>query len=171
MRGSPKRAASSVIGSSSVGSQDDDRFVELFERLERLCGNAENGGQHSGWKHAQGLTYADVVFGFGRTGVLDDQYLHVGRAAVLEVMEGTLGREDDVADMLVEALVVAVPVDDDPSRDSTGHDVDLPRAGMPVRLADTSGHQRELHDASRLPFQYRKVVLVRLLKRAPVIGG
>src|SRR6516225_12258056 len=52
MRGSPKRAASSVIGSSLVGTQDDDRVVELFERLECLCGNTEDGGQHPRWKHA-----------------------------------------------------------------------------------------------------------------------
>src|SRR6201996_2008415 len=133
-RGSPKRAASSVIGSSSVGSQDDDRVVELFEGLECLCGNAEDGGQHPGRKLAEGLTDADVVFGFGRTDVLDDNYLHVVRAAVLEVVEGTLRCEHDVADMLVETLVVAVPVDDHPCRNSAGDDVDLPRAGMPVRL-------------------------------------
>src|ERR1700741_3836459 len=145
MRGSPKRAASSAIDSSLVGSQDDDRVVELLERLERLCGNAENGGQHPGRKLAEGFTDADVVFGFGRADVLDDHYLHVGRAAVLEVGEGTLGCEHDVADMLVEALMVAVPVDDPPSRDSAGDDVELPRAGMPVRLADTPGHQRERH--------------------------
>src|SRR6201996_4793874 len=169
MRGSPKRAASSVIDSSLVGSQDDDRVVELFEGLECVCGNAEDGGQHSGGKHADGLADADVVFGFGRADVLDDHYLHVGRAAVLEVVEGTLGCEHDVADMLVEALMVAVPVDDHPTRDSAGDDVELPRAGMPVRLADTPGHQRELHDAGRLAFEYRKIVLVRLLKPAPVV--
>jgi hypothetical protein len=63
-----------------VRSQDDDRLVDLLEGLERLCGNAEDGGQHPRWKPAEGLTYADVVFGFRRTGVLDDHYFHVGRA-------------------------------------------------------------------------------------------
>src|SRR5271166_1445002 len=171
MRGSPKRAASSVIGSSLVGTQDDDRVVELFERLECLCGNAEDGGQHPGWKHAEGLAYADVVLGFGCAGVLDDHDFHVVRATVLEVVEGTLRREYHVADMLVETLVVAVSVDESPGRDSLGDDVDLPRAGMPVRLADTAGDQREQHDAGLLPLEDRKIVLVRLLKRATVIGG
>jgi hypothetical protein len=150
-----------------VRFQDDDRVVELFEGVERLCGNTEDGGQHPGWKLAKRLAYADVVFGFRRTGVLDDYDFHVGRAPVLEVVEGTLGCEHDVADMLVETLVVAVPVDEHPSRDSAGHYVELPRAGMPVRLADTPGHQRELHDAGRLTFEYRKIIFVRLLKPAP----
>jgi hypothetical protein len=108
---------------------------------------------------------------FGRTGVLDDHYLEVVRAPVLEVVEGTLGCEHDVADMLVETLVVAVPVDDDPGRDSAGDQVDLPRAGMPVRLADTSGLQREQQQAGLLTFEYRKIILARLLKRAPVKRG
>ena len=38
-----------------------------------------------------------------------------------------------------------------------------------MRLADTSGQQCELHNAGLLTFEYRKSVLVRLLKRAPVI--
>jgi hypothetical protein len=59
------------------------------------------------------LSLADVVFVFRRTGVLHDHYLHVGWATVLEVVEGPPGCENDVADMLVEGLVVAVPVDDD----------------------------------------------------------
>src|ERR1700744_728963 len=126
-----------------VRSQDDDRVVELLERLERLCGNAEDGGQHPRRKLAERFTDADVVFGFGRTDVLDDQDFHVVRAAVLEVVEGTLRREYHVADMLVEALVVAVSVDEGPGRDPLGDDVELPRAGMPVRLADTPGRQRE----------------------------
>jgi hypothetical protein len=95
--------------------QDDDCVVDLFEGLERVCGNAEDAGQHSGRKPAEGLTYADVVSGFRRTGVLDDHYRHVVRAPVLEVVEGTLGCEHDVIDMLVETLMVAIPVDDDPS--------------------------------------------------------
>ena len=81
-------------------------------------GNAEDGGQHPRWKPAEGFADADVVFGFRRTGVLDDHDLHVTRTTVLEVVEGTLGREHHVAGMLVETLVVAVPVDNDPSRDS-----------------------------------------------------
>src|ERR1700742_4487465 len=84
MRGSPKRAASSAIGSSLVGTQDNDCVVELFEGIECVCGNAEDGGQHPGWKHAEGLAYADVVLGFGRACVLDDHNFHVVRAAVLE---------------------------------------------------------------------------------------
>src|SRR5258705_2533745 len=68
-------------------SQDDDRVVDLFEGVERGCGNAEDGGQHPGWKRAEGLTYADVVFSFRRTGVLDDHDLHLARALVLEVVE------------------------------------------------------------------------------------
>ena len=86
-------------------------------------------------------------------------------------MKGTLGREHDLADMLIEALVVTVPVDDDPGRDSAGDDVQLPRAGMPVRLADTSRLQREQQDASLLAFENREVVLVSLLKRTPVKCG
>ena len=152
-------------------SQDDDRVVDLFEGVERLCGNAEDGGQDPGWKRAEGLTDADVVLAFGRAGVLDDHYFHVVLAPVLEVVEGTLGCEHDVADMLVETLVVAVPVDDDPGRDSAGDQVDLPRTGMPVWLADSSGLQREQQDAGLLTFEYRKIVLVRLLKRAPVKRG
>ena len=116
---------------------------------------------------ADGLTYADVVFVLRRTGVLDDRYVHVCRATVLEVVKGTLGREHDLADMLIEALVVTVPVDDDPGRDSAGDDVQLPRAGMPVRLADTSRLQREQQDASLLALENREVVLVSLLKRTP----
>lgn len=135
----------SAIGTPSRGecrlmrSQDDDRIVDLFERFERLCRNAEDGGQHPGWKPAEGLTYADVVFGFGRTGVLDDHYFHVARATVLEVVERSLGCEHDVVDVGIETLVVAVPVDEDPGRDSLGDQVDLPRAGMPVWLANTPG--------------------------------
>src|SRR5690242_21395083 len=59
---------------------------------------SEDGGQHARWKPADGLTDADIVFVFRRTGVLDDHYRHVGRAAVLEVVEGTLGRENDVVE-------------------------------------------------------------------------
>ena len=151
--------------------QDDDRVVDLLEGTEPVLGNAEDGGQHARWKPADGLTDADVVFVFRRTGVLDDHYRHVGRAAVLEVVEGTLGRENDVVDMLVEALKVAVPVDDDPCRDSASDDVQLPRAGMPVRLADTSRLQREQQNAGFLAFEDREVVLVGLLIRAPVKCG
>src|ERR1700744_4820034 len=111
-----------------VRSQDDDRVVELLERLERLCRNAEEGGQHPRRKLAEGFPDADVVFGFGRAGVLDDYDFHVGRAPVLEVVEGTLGCEHDVADMLVEALVVAVPVDENRSRGSAGPEGSFPRA-------------------------------------------
>jgi hypothetical protein len=42
---------------------------------------------------------------------------------------------------------------------------------MPVRLADTSGLQREQQDAGRLTFEDREIVLVGLLKRAPVMRG
>ena len=45
-------------------------------------GNAEDGGQHPRWKPAEGLTDADVVFVFRRTGVLDDHDRQVGGAAV-----------------------------------------------------------------------------------------
>jgi hypothetical protein len=38
-----------------------------------------------------------------------------------------------------------------------------------VRLADTSGLQREHHDAGLLTLEYRKILLVRLLERTPVI--
>jgi len=152
-------------------AQDDDRVVDLLEGTESLCRNAEDSGQHPRWKPADGLTYADVVFVLRRTGVLDDRYVHVCRATVLEVVKGTLGREHDLADTLIEALVVTVPVDDDPGRDSAGDDVQLPRAGMPVRLADTSRLQREQQDASLLAFENREVVLVSLLKRTPVKCG
>jgi hypothetical protein len=125
-------------------SQDDDRIVDLFERFERLCRNAEDGGQHPGWKPAEGLTYADVVFGFGRTGVLDDHYFHVARATVLEVVERSLGCEHDVVDVGIETLVVAVPVDDDPSGDSTPK---IYRFGR-----DRSRDQESGPIASRAPF-------------------
>src|SRR6476469_2595728 len=145
-------------------AQDDDRVVDLLEGTESLCRNAEDSGQHPRWKPADGLTYADVVFVLRRTGVLDDRYVHVCRATVLEVVKGTLRREHDLADTLIEALVVTVPV---------GDDVQLPRAGMPVRLADTSRLQREQQDAGLLAFEDREVVLVSLLIRTPVkcVGG
>ncbi len=69
--------------------------------------------------------------------------------------------------MLVEGLVVAVAVDDDQVATPTGDDVEFPRAGMPVRLADTTGLQRERQEAGLLTFQDRKVVLVGLLEPTP----
>src|ERR1700677_103123 len=148
--------------------QDDDRFVDLLEGVEGLFRNAEDGGQNPGWKSADRLADADVVFGFGRTGVLHDDYLHVTRAAVFEVVEGTLGCEDHVADLLVEAFVVAVSVDESPACDAFGDDVYLPCAGMPVRFANSAGLQRERHDAGLLTLEDREIVLVRLLKFASV---
>jgi hypothetical protein len=56
-------------------------------------------------------------------------------------------------------------------RDSAGDQVDLPRAGVAVRLADTSGLQGEQHDAGLLTIEYRKPVLVRLLERPAVKRG
>ena len=57
----------------------------------------------------EGLTDADVVFGFGRTGVLNDYDFHVGRAPVLEVVKRTLGCEHDVAGVLVETSWLPFP--------------------------------------------------------------
>src|ERR1700722_639897 len=144
--------------------QDDDRFVDLLEGIEGLFRNAEDGGQNPGWKSADRLADADVVFGFGRTGVLHDDYLHVTRAAVFEVVEGTLGCEHHVADLLVKTLVVAVPVDESPTGDALGNDVDLPCAGMPVWFANTPGLQRERHAAGLFTLEDREVLLVRLLE-------
>src|SRR5277367_4919709 len=88
-------------------------------------------------------------------------------------MERTLGCEHDVFDVGVETLVVAVPVDKDPARDSFGDQVDLPRAGMPVRLANSAGLQRDQLDAGLLTFKYREIVFMCLLLCTPVIryGG
>jgi hypothetical protein len=91
--------------------------------------------------------------------------------SLLRDSEGTLRREHDVADVLGEALVAAVAVDDDPRRDAAGDQVDLPRAGMPARLADASDLQRQQQDAGLLAFEDREIVFVRLLKRAPVKRG
>jgi hypothetical protein len=91
--------------------------------------------------------------------------------SLLRDSEGTLRREHDVADVLGEALVAAVAVDDDPRRDAAGDQVDLPRAGMPARLADASDLQRQQQDAGLLAFEDREIIFVRLLKRAPVKRG
>src|ERR1700749_1693338 len=144
--------------------QDDDRFVDLLEGVEGLFRNAEDGGQNPGWKSADRLADADVVFGFGRAGVLHDDYLHVTRAPVFEVVEGTLWCEHHLADLLVEAFVVAVPVDESTTGAALGDDVDLPLAGMPVRFANAAGLQRERHDAGLFALENREVLLVRLLK-------
>src|SRR6201999_1492638 len=151
--------------------QDDDRFVDLLEGVEGLFRNPEDGRQNPGWKFAERLTDADVVFGFRGTGVLHDDYLHVTRTPVFEVVEGTLGCELHVADLLVEAFVVAVSVDESPTCDAFGDDVDLPCARVPVLFANAAGNQRQNHDAAGLTFEDREVLFVRLLKLAPVETG
>jgi len=92
-----------------VRSQDGDRVVELFQRLERVCGNAEDGGQYRRRKLTYGLAYPDVVFVFSSAGALNDQHVQAFLAAVLEVVEGTLACEHNVVDVGVETFVVAVP--------------------------------------------------------------
>ena len=93
-----RRSQWSVAQTGRLGrSQDDDRVVDLFKGVERLCGNTEDGGQHPRWKPAEGLTYSDVVLVLWCAGVLDDHYLHVIPAPVLEVVEGTLGCEHDAS--------------------------------------------------------------------------
>src|ERR1700722_5773345 len=144
--------------------QDDDRFVDLLEGAEGLFRNAEDGGQNPGGKSADRLADADGVFGFGRTGVLHDDYLHVARPPVFEVVKRTLGCEHHVADLLVKTLVVTVTVDESPTGDALGDDVDLPRAGVPMRFANTAGPQREPHDAGLFTLENREVLLVRLLE-------
>src|SRR5881227_1902422 len=96
MRGSPKRSASSVIAcplacfrplsSLLMPSQNDDRLVDFLEGVEGLFGDAEDGGQHPRRQLADRLADADVVFGFGRAGVLHDDDLQVVGAAVLEIV-------------------------------------------------------------------------------------
>lgn len=154
-------------------AQDDDRVVDLLEGTESLCRNAEDSGQHPRWKPADGLTYADVVFVLRRTGVLDDRYVHVCRATVLEVVKGTLGREHDLADMLIEALVVTVPVDDDPGRDSAGDDVQLPRAGCQCGSRIPPGCNVSSRMLASWPLRIGKLSSLACLNEPPssVVGG
>jgi len=102
-------------------------------------------------------------------GVLDDQHVQIFGAEVLEVVQGSLGCEHEVVDVGFETLVVAVSVDEDPECDAFGDQIDLPRAGMPVRFANTAGLQRNQLDAGLLTDEYRKVLLVCLLLCATVI--
>ena len=86
-------------------------------------------------------------------------------------MQRTLRREHQVVDTGFETLVVPVPVDQDPAGDSLGDQIDLPRAGMPVRFANTAGLQRDQLDAGLLTGEYREILFVCLLLRATVVGG
>ena len=98
----------------------------LLEGVEGLFRNAEDGGQNPGGSLLIDSPMPMLSLGFRRTGVLDDHDLHVGLAAVFEVVEGTLGCEHDVADLSFELLVVSIPVDQGPARNTFGDDVDSP---------------------------------------------